>query len=355
MTPSASRPRRSFATLFGMAITLIAVWLIVGVFNASEFYRSATAGGGNARWSYTLGLALVTAIKWALFTPIIVAVAERLSLQGRHRYRNLLLLLLAIPFIATLRAASGGFLLQLGEGDVPTLDFAILSVKVRIFRNMFIAGVIIGLTKLMDAYRDADERERTALDLEAAVANAEAEYLRAQTQPAFMFGTLQAIRDRVRTDPDAADRMIVTLGELLRRGLDRARDGEASLEEELDFVERYLQLQRMRFGAAFAVRVEADDEVLNARVPALAMQTLVEAAIDDAQPTHVEVHGHADGNRLILEAVAKPWSSHALEARRSRLNQWFGPNESASLRVEGDALVAHVELPLRRNVEGVAA
>jgi two-component system LytT family sensor kinase len=354
MTSRPPRQTRSFATLFGIAMTLIAVWIVVAIFNASEFYRSAAASGGSVRWGYTVGLQIVTGIQWAVFTPVIVAIAERLSLQAPHRYRNLLLLLIAVPAIAVARAVVGGVMLELGEQDVPTLWMAVTSIKIRIFRNMFIVAVIIGFTKLMDVYRDADERERTALALEAAVANAEAEYLRAQTQPSFMFGTLQAIRDRVSTDPAAADRMIVTLGELLRRGLDRARHGDATLEEELDFVERYLQLQRMRFGAAFAVRVEAEEDILAARVPALAMQTLVEAAIDDAQPSRVEVHGHADGKRLILEALVIPWSAHGLEARRARLAQWFGPNESVALRVEGDALVAKVELPLN-NLEGVAA
>lgn len=339
--------RRDYPTLIGITATILVAWALMAIFTTSEFVRLSEAmGAEKAPWDATLQFQMLAALNWALFTPLIVFLAERLSLRGRYRWLNLALLVIAVPCIGMLRALWGAVVLDVGEGRWPTLWMAEHSLRIRSFRYMFIAAVIIGITKLMDVYRDTDARERRALALQATVADAEAEHLRAQTQPAFMFGTLQAIRERIHTDATGADRMLVTLGELLRRGLDRPPDGVATLEEELDFADRYLDLQRMRFGSLRSVHIDVDDDALAARVPALALQTLIEAALEHAQPARVEVLGRVEGYRLRLEARALPGSVWELESRTARIQQWFGAEHAVTLRIEGGAVVAAVELPL---------
>jgi two-component system LytT family sensor kinase len=346
--------RRPLADLLGMTFTIVVVWLVVAVFNLSEFHQSAAATGSHVVVRDVLAFQIVSSLTWALFTPLIAFWAERLSLRSTRRWLNLTLLLLSIPVIAVLRAVWGSAVLQLSEGDAVTFEMARYSVEIRTVRYMFIVAIIIGITKLMDLYRDADVHERRALALQAEVANTEAEHLRAQTQPSFMFGTLQAIRAAVRTDPATADRMLVTLGEILRRGLDRAREGDTTLEEELDFADRYLELQRIRFAVPLSVTVDVDDELLAARVPTLAMQTLIEAAVDNSPPSRVRVSGRLHQGRLQLEARVAPAILLQLEQRSMRIQQWFGPEHRAGLRLDGESIVAAVELPLRYSEEVAA-
>jgi LytS/YehU family sensor histidine kinase len=207
-------------------------------------------------------------------------------------------------------------------------------------------SMIVAVTYLMDMVRDDRAREQNALMLQAAVANAEAEHLRSQLQPALVFGTLAAIRDRVRTDPQTADRMIVRLAEILRRGLDRRAGRDASVEDELDHSDRYVELQRFRFGSDIATRSLIDDDVLAARVPPLALQTLIDTAISSSAPTLIELRGSTLGNSLRLEVRVQPSRIPTLEQRGERLRNWFGPACHTHLAVDRDAVVATVELPL---------
>ena len=220
-----------------------------------------------------------------------------------------------------------------------------LSVGIRLHSYTVMISLIIAVTYLIDMYRDYRAREQNALTLQAAVANAEAEHLRAELQPTLVFGTLAAIRDRVRTDPETADRMIVRLAEMLRRGLDR-RGRDASIEDELDHTDRYVELQRFRFGADIATRSLIDDDVLTALVPPLALQTLIDTAISSSPPSVIELRGSTLGNALHLEARVQPSRIASLEDRGVRLRDWFGPACHTNLSAEDDAVIAAVEMPL---------
>jgi Histidine kinase len=350
-----SAPRR-FVNLVMIAAVIISVWVLVGFYNASEFYRSSLAVGGSGAqdWTATLHVYMVMSLNWAIWTPVIVAITERLPVDPAHRLRSLrslALLTLLVPLLAAGRAVWGGAVLQLAEGKVPSLSFMKLSLGVRLHSYIIMICAIVGVTYLLGLYRHARGREQNALTMQTAVANAEAEHLRAQLQPAFVFDTLTAIRNRVRTDPRTADRMIVRLAELLRRGLDRRAGRNTSVEDELDHADRYVELQRFRFGADIATRSLIDDDVLTARVPPLALQTLIDTALSSSPPRLIEIRGHmfdriGAGNTVHLEARVSPSHVTSIEEQAGRLRDWFGPDCHTRLAVEDDAVIAAVDLPL---------
>lgn len=347
MRPSPPR-RRRFVHLLLIASVIVSIWMLVALYNAAEFYRSALARGGPADWNHTLHFNIVMGLNWALWTPLIMAIAERLPLDPAHRLRSLrslALLTMLIPLLALARAAWGGALLKIAEGDWPTLAFVKLSIGIRLHSYTVMISLIVAVTYLIDMYRDYRAREQSSLTLQAAVANAEAEHLRSELQPTLVFGTLVAIRNRVRSDPETADRMIVRLAEMLRRGLDR-RGSDSSIEDELDHTDRYVELQRFRFGTDIATRSLIDDDVLTARVPALALQTLIDAAISSSPPSVIELRGSTLGNALHLEARVQPSRIASLEGRGARLRDWFGPDCQTHLSAENDSVVAAVEIPL---------
>lgn len=348
MTPSANAHHR-LVHLFLLAGMIISTWALVGLYNASEFYRTALAIGGRPDWSATLHVQMSIALNWAIWTPVIMAIAERLPVDALHRLRslrNLAVLAVLVPLLALARAAWGGAILEIAEGGLPTFHFMGVSIGIRLHSYVVtIAGIII-VTYLIAMYRESRAREQNALTLQAAVANAEAERLRSELQPALAFAILAAIRDHVRTDPQTADRMIVRLGEMLRRGLDRRAGRESSIEDELDHADRYVELQRFRFGADIATRSLIDDDVLTARVPPLALQTLIDTAISSSAPRLIELRGSTAGNALHLEARVLPSHMASVEDRGARLRDWFGPDCHTHLTAEDDAMVASVELPL---------
>jgi two-component system LytT family sensor kinase len=119
--------------------------------------------------------------------------------------------------------------------------------------------------------------------LEAELTRAHLDALRSQLRPHFLFNTLNAIAVLTADDAEKARRMILRLGSLLRRSLDEEHH-EVSLEEELRFLDEYLDIQRARFGDRLSVTSAIDPSVATARVPVLLLQPLIENALEHGAP-----------------------------------------------------------------------
>jgi hypothetical protein len=146
--------------------------------------------------------------------------------------------------------------------------------------QLFLAvyAVSVSLGSAWRLRQQALERERRALELSASLSLAKLEALRLQLQPHFLFNTLNAIATLVHRDANAADEMITNLGDLLRLVLE-STDPEVPLRRELDLVDRYLAIERVRLGERLQVERTVAPGVLDAAVPPLMLQTLVENAV----------------------------------------------------------------------------
>jgi hypothetical protein len=212
-------PRR-LLHLAAISLALIAVWIVIGLFTASEFHRrSIAAGGATEELGNVLRVQMVTSLIWAAMTPIIIFIAERLPLRKPNLLRNSLLILALLPVIAIGRAAIGGVVLNLSERDPVSIHMIELSVSIRTHRNAAIAAMLVVITNLVLAQREAAAREKRELEAQALLARAQLDELRAQIQPEFLFASLQSIAGSIESDPAAADEMIVALADQLRLSL----------------------------------------------------------------------------------------------------------------------------------------
>ena len=164
---------------------------------------------------------------------------------------------------------------------------------------------LLGLAHAGVFQRRYRERERRATQLESQLNAAQLRALQAQLQPHFLFNTLNGIATLVRRNPAAAEEMITSLSELLRLALHQSDRQEIQLRDELDFLNRYLEIQQMRFGDRLTVERAIDPAASDCAVPALLLQPLVENAIRHGiepatQPGTVEVSAHRQGDRLEL-------------------------------------------------------
>jgi hypothetical protein len=128
-------------------------------------------------------------------------------------------------------------------------------------------------------YRRSKERERRSLELEATLAKSRLEALTMQLQPHFLFNALNAIAALVHKNPDAADEMLAALSDLLRLTLETSREQELPLRRELEFVERYLMIEHVRFGDRLQFELDVAPETEAALVPTFLLQPLVENAV----------------------------------------------------------------------------
>src|ERR1043166_9577784 len=164
---------------------------------------------------------------------------------------------------------------------------------------------LIGLAHAGVFYRRYREREQQASLLESRFNQARLRALQSQLQPHFLFNTLNGIATLVRRDPATAEEMLLSLSDLLRISLSSSHRQEIPLREELDFLGRYLAIQRMRFGDRLRVTEEIEPSAMDCLVPALVLQPLVENAIrhglePSGQPGKLRITASRDGEWLKL-------------------------------------------------------
>ena len=130
-----------------------------------------------------------------------------------------------------------------------------------------------------DYYRLHKEDQRHTERLRAEVAKAELTTLRTQLNPHFLFNALNAVASHIRENANEAVQMVAELGDFLRAVLDLGGKHALSLNEEVEMLERYLAVQRVRFGDDLRVQIDVDPATHDAQVPSLMLQPLVENAI----------------------------------------------------------------------------
>jgi len=145
--------------------------------------------------------------------------------------------------------------------------------------NIPVYLAIVSLCHALVYFRRTQQRERRALELESQLGQARLQALRMQLQPHFLFNTLNAISTLVQTNPHAAQEMIGSLGQMLRLSLDSGPQPEAPLDQELQFLNCYLEIAQMRFGDRLEVKYQIAPDTRGALVPTFILQPLVENAI----------------------------------------------------------------------------
>lgn len=168
--------------------------------------------------------------------------------------------------------------------------------------------VIVVSTHAVAYHRRSIERERRALLAEARLADARAMALQTQLQPHFFFNALNTVASLIYTQPEQAEETICALGELMRGVLDASNRREIPLREELAFVDRYLIVQQIRFGPRLNIMREIPAELLDAAVPTLMLQPLVENAVVHGvapfpTPGTVTLRARREGGHLVLQVA----------------------------------------------------
>ena len=242
---------------------------------------------------------------------------------------------------------------------LPALDVALVR---SLFINVTSYVVVVAVTHALLYSAKLREREVAAAQLEAQLTEARLHALQSQLRPHFLFNTLNTIAEQVHTDPGGADRMITRLGALLRASFDGAGEQEVALHEELALLDHYIAIMRVRFRDRVTFDVRADRDALDALVPRLVLQPLVEnAVIHGIEPVpdggRVEIVAWRRADLLVIEVrddgrgVRGEPRGHGVGLRntRDRLRQLYGESASRFVlrgRVGGGAIAA-LSIPYR--------
>lgn len=348
--------------------TLIgAGWLLFALYFASEVIVTRTYAGRPPNVGRALSTWLICSALWFAATPLILWLAHRFPIDRQrwlingaaHLCIGLLLSVFMLFSYVLITALFG--LADIGDG----LFSAYRSQLVESFHTEVLTyAMVIGLSHAVDYYRKYRERELRASQLEMRLAQAQLETLKMQLHPHFLFNTLNSVSVLMGDDVVAARRMLTRLSDLLRGSLENAGAQEVSLREELEFLNNYLEIEQTRFQDRLTVRIDVEPSVLDARVPNLILQPLVENAIRHgiaprSQPGFVEISAHRDNGQVKLsvrdngaglgslsrETLVK---GIGLSNTEARLQQLYGAEHRFEIsEVSGGGLQVAIAIPFR--------
>ncbi|MBX3734646.1 MAG: histidine kinase [Verrucomicrobiae bacterium] len=336
------------------------IFTLLGLAFAGQLYLTQIKVGQPVTWAFALTRSLGDWYAFALLSLPVMALARRFPLGSAPAGLLLVLHLTASGVFALLWTLlrAGLAVVVDGIGFAEALRHALVATLVF---NMLVYWVIVVAAHAVAFYRQSQDRERRGLELERRLAEARLQALQMQLNPHFLFNALQGISTLMYRDVEAADRMLIRLSELLRQALDRSGEHAIPLRDELEFLDRYLEIEQIRFGDHLSIRRELDPSLLGAPVPNLILQPLVENAIKhgiepQVRPGVITLRAQSvNADRLRLEVEdngvgippgGDPPSGIGLANCRTRLRHLYGDNASLSLRPGGDrGLCVIIELP----------
>jgi signal transduction histidine kinase len=285
---------------------------IATAFGCSSTVQAYLLGATDGRAPQMVGhLLVLNLVYWyvpALLAPAIMALAQRVQ-PGRVRWSTAIgVHLLAAAGYALLHTSvmeatraylmpetpAGGWLHVAELEFLTQLDWLLTTYLFLVFLGLALAY-----------RREAEARALDHAHLETRLVEAQLQALQRQLHPHFLFNTLNTIAGLMHLDVNAADRMLDRLAELLRATLHTSHVQEVPLRDELDLLQKYVDIEETRFGSRLTVHIHVDPETLDARVPVLLLQPLVENAVrhgiaPHARPGVIEVTAIRAGDRLAL-------------------------------------------------------
>lgn len=287
-------------------------WVVVGVLSAAQFYYTLLAENVPVSWVKIFAVQAGQWFSWIPLSFLILQLGTSFPFErGRWPFR-LFLHLVASAVLAGMHIAIHAAIIVLTEPFPWRQNYEFSGVFAGQFRSIFNLDFltywgVLGVGLAISYYQKYRAGELRAVELQAQLAQAQLQALKMQLHPHFLFNTLNAIAALVRKNENkAATDMLAGLSDLLRLALENVGTQEVALKQEIDFLERYLEIEKIRFADRLHVRMNIAPETLEARVPNLILQPLVENAIRHGVALHatsgvIEIGAERHDGRLRLQ------------------------------------------------------
>src|SRR5882762_6534304 len=271
---------------------------LVLLLSVQDYYLGRSEGSHPNFWRILLP-GLVSFWIYAALTPPVLWLCWNYPIQ-RKRFFSRLSLHFAASLLFTIIHVTLRILIY------PRIGAKVIGLTPAVWKMMFLYfafdnivntyAMIAFLGHMMLSYHELRARELRSAQLEGKLAKAQLSMLKMQLQPHFLFNTLNAVSALTRDHPEAAEDMLVRLSDLLRRTLDNDAEQEVPLRAELEFLGQYLEIEQVRFADRLKVDLNPDPDTLDALVPNMFLQPLVENAL------HHGIGRKAQGGRLEMRS-----------------------------------------------------
>jgi hypothetical protein len=352
---------------------IAAIWAAGALFDASQNVFIMHAEGRHHPWLPLFGTELASWLPWALATPLLIRLARRYPLFRATRVSAAAVHLAAFALVSSFTWTWSTLLLMLfnpwGNRQWPTFaNTWTVSMTYQVLTFLIVYLLILTVTYMIDGRERMARHTIETARLNEELSRSQLAALRRQIEPHFMYNALNSITGLVRDQRnDDAVRMLVGLGEFLRRSFADSHRAQVSLQEEVEYLQRYLEIQKARFGERLRVSVDIPEELRSAQVPNLLLQPLVENAIKHGIGRRVaggtvRVSGTHQGGFLRLSVfnegppLPNDWERNTtgvgLANLRTRLRILHGDGSGLVLTsVASVGVEAVVTIPIRASLE----
>lgn len=348
-------------------LLLVGGWLVVGGLLSFEIYFNARAEM-KMGWIDFVDLAIPQfgrAVMWGVLAPWILDLRRRMPLyRGRWAggvsfHLGMSLVVMGVFYVGRYISYSVFFLGFTDFGKNLTDGFYGRNII-----DIVYYWAVIAFGQSWEIYGRYKSEELKAAQLTTQLVETELKALREQLQPHFLFNTLNTISVLVRERKnDEAVQLIARLSSLLRMTLDSSRKPQVTLRQELEVLDRYVEIQKTRFSDRLTVETNIEPVALDARIPNLLLQPIVENAIlhgvaPKPGPGHVMIRGYVRQERLHLEvsddgpgldaARGRAKEGIGLTNTRERVAKLYGPASHLTLRSrKGEGVTVEIVIPFR--------
>jgi len=340
-------------------------WAFLGLVLSLEVFFNVRSDHGGSRFVDMAIPQFGRAAMWACMAPFVLMLRERMPLNSGKWVGGILFhFLFSFVVMATYYLGrTEAYRILFNEVEWGFWRQATQNFVGHNFVDMACYWAVIAFGYGGELQRKYKNEEVRAAQLENKLIEAELKALREQLKPHFLFNTLNTISVMVRDGKsEMAVTLIARLGSLLRMSLDSNHDNETSLRVEMDFLERYIEIQKARFPDRLTVNIAVEEEALLAQVPWLLLQPIVENAIlhgvaPKSGPGIVDISGRVESDFLRLEvkddgpglpANRRVVEGTGLTNTRERLTKLYGPEGRMTVRGQASGGISvEITLPCR--------
>jgi two-component system, LytTR family, sensor kinase len=329
-------------------LALCAWWLAVALFATQETLAMTAKVGQSYSLAEILPYQLAGWLLWVPLCEMLFLLVGRYTIGRQRMLRTLLMLSLGVGMCCIAKAALVVFLNQFSGfwyDSTPSLTTVLLD---SIRHNFVQSWLIIGVAHAIHFYNFDKKNQLELAQLQAGLSKAQLEALAARLNPHFMFNTLNATMELIHVDPNKAETMLMGLSDLLRRSLNSKESEMVTLQEELGYINKYIDIQKIRFGEQLQFECHVDPQALNCLVPIMLLQPIVENAVThgiaatskqgaivlSARMSN-EVLYLSIESPLVLAAQPHEGFGIGLSASQARLELIYGDQQTLSLTQEG--------------------
>jgi two-component system, LytTR family, sensor kinase len=372
--PGSRRPWLIWVVSFG-------VWTFMALVNAGSMYQFDRSVGRYVTFTKEITLPLINYVIYAFLTPVIFGIAMRYPIQRTNWVRRTGLHAVASVAFTVGHVVLRGLVYPVWDPRISNYSYAVwnphtyaFSIQWILFERLFFYNLVddifstylpvVLIAHAVWYQKMFKDRDLRTFELEAQLAKAHLQALKSRLQPHFLFNTLHSISTLMLTDVRAADRMISHLSDLLRMSLENSEIQVTTLSRELEFLTGYLEIEKVRFADRLNIVLDVAPDALDAQIPHLLLQPLVENAVHhgisrrssggeiqiavscDAHNLYLRIRDNGPG--LSESGAGQPAIGLGLRATRERLRTLYGNEHSIDIRDAPEGGVeACVRIPFR--------